>query len=123
MVSKNFNIRPESICRFSLFYRHIFSRAFVSDSFPFFSLFSFLFLFFLTSHGISSRRRSISRNDTNIFISAILHLRAFISASLICIFTNLSRQITFLLLLPFCVRLLRSRAQGHGLCFRNDELE
>lgn len=123
MVSKNFNIRPESICRFSLFYRHIFSRAFVSDSFPFFSLFSFLFLFFLTSHGISSRRRSISRNDTNIFISAILHLRAFISASLICIFTNLSRQITFLLLLPFRVRLLQSRAQGHGLCFRNDELE
>lgn len=123
MVSKNFNIRPESICRFSLFYRHIFSRAFVSDSFPFFSLFSFLFLFFLTSHGISSRRRSISRNDTNIFISAILHLRAFISASLICIFTNLSRQITFLLLFPFRVRLLRSRAQGHGLCFRNDELE
>lgn len=122
MVSKNFNIRPESICRFSLFYRHIFSRAFVSDSFPFFSLFSFLFLFFLTSHGISSRRRSISRNDTNIFISAILHLRAFISASLICIFTNLSRQITFLLLLPFRVR-LRSRAQGHELCFRNDELE
>lgn len=122
MVSKNFNIRPESICRFSLFYRHIFSRAFVSDSFPFFSLFSFLFLFFLTSHGISSRRRFISRNDTNIFISAILHLRAFISASLICIFTNLSRQITFLLLLPFRVR-LRSRTQGHGLCFHNDELE
>lgn len=64
MVSKNFNIRPESICRFSLFYRHIFSRAFVSDSFPFFSLFfSFSFLSYKPWHLVPATLHLAKRHE------------------------------------------------------------
>lgn len=67
MVSKNFNIRPESICRFSLFYRHIFSRSLATPSLSFFS---FLFFFFSFLQAMASRSGDApSRETTRTFLS------------------------------------------------------